>query len=174
MLMRRQSSVYWLSRPATFFDLMKPMCSSYIAPSGDSGGVLMDVSIASSPSHRCVDCIRLASLPNLVAEAIVGIDLAIGHVKARAHDPPSRARRHDRLEEDRVLGFRKVIELLDVDPSLPGSVRAKELLQRLVPPYDVRGRSVEDIERRDQHRILGVLVVDHAVDVIIVEIGQVL
>src|SRR5574337_1393830 len=123
--MRRQSSLYWLSRRATFFDLMKPMNSSYMVPRGDCGGVIVNVSIARSPSHRCIDCIRSTSLPNLVAEAIVSIDLATGHVKARAHGPSSRTRRHSRLEEDRVLGFRKVKEFLDVDPPLPGGVCAK-------------------------------------------------
>ena len=50
----------------------------------------------------------------------------------------------------------------------------EELFQGLVPTDNVRRRGVEDIEGGDEHRVVGVLVINHAVYVVVPDVDHVL
>ena len=80
----------------------------------------------------------------------MGVNLAVTQMPSVADDPFTRPGGKDRLEEDRILRLGEVVQLLNIDRTLPVDIRSEEFFQRLVSTDDVRWRNREHIKGRNQ------------------------
>src|SRR4051794_8103766 len=114
------------------------------------------------------------ALSDSVGEAVVNVNFAVTHVPRIADDPLACLRTENSLEHDRVIGLSEVVETFNIDRSLPVNVSAEKFFQSLIPPHDVRRGNRQNVEWRDQHRILGVLIVYHLIYLVGIDIRHVL
>src|ERR1700722_2203403 len=111
---------------------------------------------------------------DLLSETVVNFNLSVAHVPRITDRPSPGLGSEHRLEEYGFLCFNEVGNFLHIDGPLPVNVYPEKVLQRLVPANHVRRRGGEHIERRNQDCVLCVLVVNHIVNLVGIDVRHVL